>query len=186
MKIDKITCVICGEETSEINYPEHMATVHSGKTQLEALQQEKEIEQNIPKVIPLEIPLDPNAPLPPEFAEVVAMIDAGPKPKTLQQLPETKPVEPKPLKLKYVWEGNCPTCNTSVRTIVTKIDGRWFVSAFCISHETIDQREVTPLEEKIQFKVLDTGPERATGEDCLKEKEAKNERKPSVSKKTPK
>ena len=73
MKIERITCVICGEEVSEEKYPDHMAKVHSGMSQLDALKQQKEIEQNIPK--PLEVPLDKETPPPPEFEELAKLID---------------------------------------------------------------------------------------------------------------
>jgi hypothetical protein len=144
MVADVITCVICGDEVKDMLYPEHMA-VHGGVgNQINALRQQKEIEQNTPKVIPL----SKDAPIDPELAQMIQQMDA-PKPEPTPA-PEKLKVntvagEPKPLKLKYVWEGNCPQDNTPVRTVITKVDGRWFASAFCISHETIEQREVSPL-----------------------------------------
>lgn len=188
MKIERITCVICGEEVSEEKYPDHMSKVHSGMSQLDALKQQKEIEQNIPK--PLEVPLDKEAPPPPEFEEIAKLIDNPPKkeePVTPTVPIVVKPSEPTPLELKYVWIGKCPTCNTDVRTIKTRIvtnaNNRWFITAYCLTHGELEQQEVTPLDEK-RFTVIpkDTIPVGELG--YLIKKEVEDGGKPVISKKT--
>ena len=139
-----VTCMVCVEEVEEEKYTEHMKVAHGGKSQLEAIEELKLKEQNTPKIIPL----NPEAPIPLEFTQVVNAMETQ-KPKS--NLPTPNPVIPpptveiKPLELKYRWEGVCPQCSAPVRTVITKVDGRWFCSAYCITHETLEQREVTPL-----------------------------------------
>ncbi|MCK9371065.1 hypothetical protein M0R04_14230 [Candidatus Dojkabacteria bacterium] len=127
------------------DYENHMATVHGGVTQLEGIKQEKSKKQDIPKLVAL----DKEAPIPPEIQEVLQAIDNPKKeePKPVAEKPAEVNQEPKKLELKYKWEGNCPQCSTPVRTVITKIDKRWFASAMCLTHEVLEQREVTPLEE---------------------------------------
>lgn len=152
-----VLCMICGENCkNDQDYLNHMQTAHSGKSQLEAMNEEKLKKQNTPPIVPLQ----KDAPLPPEFEAIVNEID-NPVP---QEPPKSSPPvnklldqsggEPKKLELKYKWEGRCPTCNTEVRTVITKVDGRWFAGAFCLSHEIVEQREVTPLEGKIGNRLL--------------------------------
>ena len=154
-----INCPTGAPEIPEEEYPSHMANVHGGASQLEGLKQEKSKKQDVPKIVPL----SKEAPIPPEMQEVLQAIDnpkkEEPKP---QPQPEAKIAEIKPLKLRYTWEGVCPQDNTPVRTVITKVDNRWFCSAYCITHETIEQREVTPLDEK-KFIVVDKGTEVKNG-----------------------
>ena len=151
--------MVCEEQVDEKVYPEHM-NIHGGVgNQLNAIRQKKEIEDNIPKVIPL----SKDAPIDPELAQMLQAMDA-PKPAptpppvsvspTLSGGGQIKPVEPKPLELKYVWTGNCPQDNTPVRTVITKVDGKWFATAYCLDHQELQQQEVTPLD-KVEVFVVD-------------------------------
>lgn len=144
-----ILCMICSETLpNDEAYLDHMETAHKGKSQLEALNEEKSKKRDIPKIIPLDKEAPPSA----EMQEVLQAIESAPKPEVKVELSPT-PVFPnigvgeiKPLKLKYVWDGNCPQCSAPVRTVITKVDGRWFVTAYCITHLEQAQEEVTPLE----------------------------------------
>jgi hypothetical protein len=187
MVADVITCVICGDEVKDMLYPEHMA-VHGGVgNQINALRQQKEIEQNTPKVIPL----SKDAPIDPELAQMIQQMDA-PKPEPTPA-PEKLKVntvagEPKPLKLKYVWEGNCPQDNTPVRTVITKVDGRWFCTAYCISHGELEQTEVTPLLGTIgalETKAKSEPKVEPQPQPSAEEKEVEDERELNVPKKAP-
>ena len=173
--------MVCEQNVEENVYPEHMQTHGGVGNQLNAIKQKKEIESNTPKMIPL----SKDDPIPLEMQEVLQAMDA-PKPEPKGQIVEYSGknppiiVEQKPLKLKYLWEGNCPQDNAPVRTVITKVDGRWFCTAYCISHGELEQTEVTPLEEKKKFIIVD--------KDTLivGEKEVKDERQSNVSKKSPK
>jgi hypothetical protein len=144
-----ILCVICSENVPEEKYPEHMQMVHGGKSQLESIQQQKEIADNLPKLIPL----NKDAPIPLEMQQVIQEMEK-PVPKVeatpvqAPVVPQNAPKEQKPLELHYVWQGNCPQCNNAVRTVITKVDGRWFATAYCLDHKEVDQQEVTPLDIK--------------------------------------
>lgn len=141
-----MSCPTGAPEIPEEQYVEHMEKVHKGASQLESLKQEKSKKQDVPQIVTL----NKEAPIPPEMQEVLQAMD-NPKPEPKKEEPKPvaeKPAEPKKLELKYKWEGSCPQCNTPVRTVITKVDERWFCSAMCLTHEVLEQREVTPLEEK--------------------------------------
>jgi hypothetical protein len=183
-----MACPVGAPDMEENEYAEHMATVHQGKSQLESIRQQKEIEDNVPKIIPL----SKDAPLDPEFAQMVQAMDAPKPPEVIPMNPALiKPTitsESKPLKLKYIWEGNCPQDNTPVRTVITKVDGRWFASAFCISHETIDQREVTPIDAQLgrmEQSIKDIRENDPAIDRIMTEKEVKDVGELNVPKKSP-
>src|SRR3990167_3157333 len=108
-------CIICPAGEGEIpdkDYENHMATVHSGVTQLEGIKQERSKKQDIPKDTP-NVPivqLDKEAPIPPEMQEVLQAIDNPKKEEAKLVVPQVaeKSAEPKPLILKYHWDGSCP------------------------------------------------------------------------------
>src|SRR5882724_3834278 len=152
-------CIICGETIKgDMVYINHMETVHGNSSPDKALATQKSIASNVPKIV-----LDKNAPPPPEFAEIAAMMD-NPLPSTPVPPPIVPPVvtaeatvpsghtgqqEGKnKIVLKYRYEGNCPTCNEPVRTIMLKANGKTIAIAYCLSHEEIEQREVHPIEEE--------------------------------------
>lgn len=59
-----------------------------------------------------------------------------------------KPVKPerKPVKLKYMWEGNCPKCGKHVDTLEIDVSGKHFCLAYCTADkETLETREVASL-----------------------------------------
>jgi len=151
-------CIICGETIKgDMVYINHMETVHGTSSPDKALATQKSIASNVPKIV-----LDKNAPPPPEFAEIAAMMD-NPLPSTPVPPPIVPPVvtaqatvpsgrtgqqEGKnKIVLKYRYEGNCPTCNAPVRTIILNANGKTIATAYCLTHEEIEQREVHPIEE---------------------------------------
>lgn len=144
----KIICMVCppgSPEIPEAKYQQHMASVHGGSQAVA-----KAIEQNTPKII------NRDDPPPPDFMEIAKMMDSKPsQPETPVAKPEPTVVsgkqqqgeqEIKPLQLKYKWDGNCPTCNSPVRTIVLKANGKTIAVAYCLTHEEVEQREVYPLD----------------------------------------
>ncbi len=53
-----------------------------------------------------------------------------------------------PLKLTYVWEGTCPTCNTPVKTLALDIARRYVAIAYCPQcGKNVTERIVRRLEE---------------------------------------
>lgn len=143
-----VTCMVCGRSVKDSLFPQHMQTFHSGMTQAEAIAAEK----NIPLQPQAPITLDKDTPPSPDFMEVAAMLDkpkSQPPPAERQEAKASAlpfPQEEKqPIILKYKYEGNCPKCNTPIKTVVIKPGGKWFAVAFCLTHEEITQQEVTPL-----------------------------------------
>lgn len=146
-----IECLVCNIKFTEQQYIKHMETAHNNMTQGEALGMEKAKEQNIPKDVPV-VPLDKNAPPSAEFEEIAKMMDQ--KPKTNHVVPNQSPIsvpsaqikkEPKPIELKYRYEGDCERCNTPVRTIMVEVNARLFAIAYCLIHEEVKQTEVRPI-----------------------------------------
>lgn len=146
-----VTCMVCMASIKDSAFPQHMQSIHGGMTQAEAIQ----VEKNIPKQ-QLPVVLDKDTPPSDEFMEIAKMLD---KPKEVPPVSVTAskaPVrtenvrqeEPKPLELKYQWIGNCPTCNTPVKTITLKAKGQTVCVAYCLTHQELQQREVADLEEK--------------------------------------
>lgn len=161
----KVFCAICPDApdfeadlpTPEKSaYAHHMAEVHGGSQKTGRFKQ-----QNLPPLPPTVTPND----LPSdEFLKTVQEIDKVEKQAPPQIVP-TPPVQEKPvvahpgvsqaqktaeiplLKLKYVWIGNCPTCNTPVRTVMLQNGDKLFAIALCLTHDAVEQKEVVPLEE---------------------------------------
>lgn len=148
-----ISCFACEPITmhkGDAAYLAHMQSVHGGMTQAQVLQQQKEIEKNIPRAIPL----DKNDPPPKEFMELVKMMD---QPQKIVSHPikveakvsnpvrqeEKKVKDKKPLHLTYKWEGQCSQCENTVKTLVIHN----FAIAYCLScDEEIKQQEIHPLD----------------------------------------
>lgn len=157
-----IQCFVCEPSLTlkgDQAYLSHMQSVHADFTSIQGMQQKQIIDQNIPK----EIPLNKDALPSPEFMEVAKMIDkpieSQPNP-ILSSKPATTPLviladvqgEKKPITLKYRYEGNCSVCNTPVRTIMAKANGKTIAIAYCLTHEQIEEKEVFPLDKSTEDK----------------------------------
>ena len=166
-----ISCFACDPATmhkGDAAYLAHMQSAHGGMTPGQAMNQQKAIDQNIPK----EIPLVKDAPPSKEFMEIAQMMDqpqqsttpSRPAAGTLLQMQKSPPPvvqeiraeeskslqeEYKPITLKYKYEGNCKICNVPVRTIMVKVGNRLFATAYCLMHEELIQIEVHPIREEI-------------------------------------
>lgn len=151
-----ILCMICNQTIKgDQAFLQHMQNMHGTNSPDQAMATTKAIEQNIPKDIPA-IPLDKDAPPSPEFEEMARMMDSpqppAPTPPVEKREAPAFPLPPqqeakKPIILKYRYEGVCPNCNTSVRTIMLRVNNRLFATAYCLTHEEIKQIEVHPIEE---------------------------------------
>lgn len=100
-------------------------------------------------------PLPTTAMPTPEFMEAVQRIEAevlAPSPKlnnpavaldgTKLEVPE-----PKPIKLKYVFEGDCPTCRKPVSTLELQVKDSHFVIAYCETcKQQLQEREEKNLD----------------------------------------
>lgn len=165
-----VICMIDGITLkSDALYLKHMQENHGTQSPDQAMMQEKAKEQNLPKQQP--VILDPNAPPSPEFMEVAQMMDQTTKP--LQEREEStssfpsssvNPVGvnprpliirpnlvtkegPRPLILKYRYEGDCDKCLSPIRTVIIKAKGQTVAVAFCLEHGELQQKEVQALEE---------------------------------------
>ena len=149
-----IQCMVCNASVKENLFPQHMASVHAGLSQSEAMAQEK----NIP-VQQSPIVLDKEAPPSQEFMEVAKMLDEkskpSPTPPVVQssQKNEVEHVsewqeELKPIKLEYRYSGQCEKCRVPVETLVVTVKGQTVAVAFCIKHGQLAEREVADLEEE--------------------------------------
>lgn len=93
--------------------------------------------------------IDPTA-MDPTFAQTLAEIEASKKKKEedaakLAELAEKTKPKPKPLQLKYIYEGT-HSCNNPVKTIVTTAQGVTTATAYCLTcDETVSQIEVQPI-----------------------------------------
>lgn len=154
----KVICMVCppgAPEVEESEYSKHMEK-HGGSQAVGRFK-----EQNLP---PLPPGIAPGNLPSKEFLEIAQEIDKAEKqtPPSIVPAPpvQEKPVvahpgvshaqkttEIPPLKLKYVWEGNCRSCNTPVRTVMLQNGDKLFSIALCLTHDAVEQKEVVPLEE---------------------------------------
>lgn len=78
----------------------------------------------------------PNSEVDPEFAATVARIEAKknepPTPDTPAPVQRPELPDPKPVKLTYHFEGECPTCRNPVTTLELDIDSTHAVIAHCV------------------------------------------------------
>lgn len=143
-----VMCLICNKSVKDSMFPQHMQSVHGGMTQSEAIMAEKNIPQQPQSPIVLSKETPPSA----DFMEVAEMLDKpklqAPPPvpnRAADSIVNEKVEEKKPLILKYRWEGNCEKCNSPIRTIMTQVEGRLFATAYCLTHEDLEQIEVAPI-----------------------------------------
>lgn len=172
----KIQCMACTPPTNwdtEEEYKDHLVSFHGTTSADEAMKLERAKKQNTPVDLPPGI-LVTAAPTP-EFTKTMQEIERA---KASQQTPPPTPasnlppkVEPKPLVLKYRFDGNCPKCNNPVRTIVNKFDNKLIANAYCMfCDETIQQIPVEPIANDMIQTLL--GIEKEQKEE--KKKEVKN------------
>lgn len=156
-------------------YIEHMQKAHGTNSPDQAMGITKLKADNLPKDVPVVV-VDKDAPPSAEFMEMAKLMDvpvpdAAPSvqpPKTTGVVSEGSspaPVVPssKPLVLKYRFEGNCGICNSPVRTIMLKANGKLIATAYCLTHEELVQLEVAPIGKDL------TEPERITIEENVKD-----------------
>lgn len=161
----KILCVACPPETEveEAVYPEHMATVHAGETQVTAMKKVKDVDPSLPS---------------PEFLELAQKLD-NPQPESKPQQPIKSPqpvADRKPLELTYRYVGQCEN-NHPVTTLETDVDGRHFVIAYCIGEsKQVESREVANLHVQEKRHAMEQGEENVALQPTVNEQIEKTER----------
>lgn len=153
-----VTCMIDGLTfKGDEAYLRHMEQAHGSSSPDQAMGVAKAKERNLPKDAPAVV-LDKDAPPPDDFMEIAKMMDqpqqapppTPPAPQPVEKVvaPVITKATPRPLVLKYRFEGDCPTCNAPIRTIMVNANEKTFAMAYCLTHETVEQREVYPLDER--------------------------------------
>lgn len=145
-----IICPACSPPTNwatDKEYTDHLVSFHGTTSPDEAIKLERIKKKNSPVQLPPGIP-DTAAPTP-EFTQTMQEIERA---KASQVTPSPTPapqplkVEPKPLILKYKFDGVCPKCNNPVRTIVNEFEGKLIANAYCMfCDETMAQIPVEKI-----------------------------------------
>lgn len=152
-----IICMVCSASIKEDRFPQHMASVHGGLSQSEAMAQQKNIPTQQAPIV-----LDKEAPPSPDFMEVAKMLDEKPKPSlpppavskevgTSTSASVSQQEELKPIKLEYRYSGSCKECRIPVETLVVKVKNQAVAVAFCTKHGQLTEREVVDLNDTILF-----------------------------------
>lgn len=70
----------------------------------------------------------------------------GEESRPIPLIAQPKPIERKPIKLTYKFEGNCKTCGSQVKTLEMDVARSHFVVAYCVNCDaTIEERKVAKL-----------------------------------------
>lgn len=160
-----ITCMVCSMVLKgDQAYLSHMQSAHGTSSPDKAMGVQKAKEQNLPKDIPVVV-TGKDVPPSAEFMEMANLMDKQQVDKSNTTVPvkmgqiveyeEKNPIilqEKKPIILKYKYEGNCPECDTPIRTIIAKTLGKTIAIAYCLDHEQVKEREVHSLDEEDIFK----------------------------------